>query len=513
MKKLSKNMKKNAESGVALLIAMITLLIITGVAVAMVVASGSEGALNGNYRSSSSAYYAALAGIEEGRGRMLATNPATIAGVGAIPASLTAPMLITSVQYIVNPNTAAGETTGSVMGTYPDNEYAREFGVGPAPLFPPIASTSGQNASNIQGPMYKWVRINPVSEKSLNVDVDGDGSIDPAQTPLYYDSGSTPPTMVVPANLLGVPTPTASQNQVFEVTALAVLPNGSEKLLQYLVAPQTYNLSFNSPLTLAGTVGAFAGASSNPYKVNGTDGSGNPPAVAGCTPNSAPKDAISVSAGTDQTIVQNGIPANRTGNYTGLNSSPDVAVNPMTAAFGSTGSLDQLLTNIKSNADAVVQPYPPPAATFNNDATTYNFGQSGQGYTWPSDMSATNPKTIFVDGSFDLGPNTGYGLLVVTGNFRYQGNSGWKGIILVVGDGTTTFIGNGGGSGSFDGAIFVATTRDANGNQLPNYGTVNFDITGGGGNGIYYNSCWIKQANQPPTYKVLSFKEIQYRDN
>jgi Tfp pilus assembly protein PilX len=512
MKKLSKNMKRNAESGVALLIAMIALLLISGVAVAMIVASGSEGALNGNYRSSSSAYYAALAGIEEGRGRMLATSPTTIAGVGAIPASLTAPMLITSVQYIVNPNTAAGETTGTVMATYPDNEYVQEFGVAPVAAFPAIASTSSQNAANMQGPMYKWVRINPVSEKSMgNVDVNGDGIID-ALTPLYYDSGSTPPTMVVPVNALGVPSPSASQNQVFEVTALAVLPNGSEKLLQYLVAPQTYNFSFNSPLTLAGSVGAFAGATSNPYQVNGNDGSGNPPAVAGCTPNTGAKDAISVSAGTDQTVVQNGIPNNRRGNYTGLNSSPDVAVNPMGGSFGSTASLDQLLTNVKANADAVLQPYPPPAATFNNDGTVYNFGQSGTGYTWPTDMSPTNPKTIYVDGSFDLGPNTGYGLLVVTGNFRYQGNSGWKGIILVVGDGTTTFLGNGGGNGSFDGAIYVATTRDANGNQLANFGTVNFDITGGGGNGIYYNSCWIKQANQPPTYKVLSFKEIQYTD-
>jgi hypothetical protein len=114
-----------------------------------------------------------------------------------------------------------------------------------------------------------------------------------------------------------------------------------------------------------------------------------------------------------------------------------------------------------------------------------------------------------VDGSFDLGPNTGYGLLVVTGNFHYQGNSGWKGIILVVGDGTTTFDGNGGGNGEFDGAVFVATTRDSSGNQLANMGSVNFDISGGGGNGIYYNSCWIKQVNQPPTYKVLSFREIQ----
>src|SRR2546429_4963475 len=79
--------------------------------------------------------------------------------------------------------------------------------------------------------------------------------------------------------------------------------------------------------------------------------------------------------------------------------------------------------------------------------------------------------------------------------------------ILVVGDGTTTFLGNGGGNGEFDGAIFAATTRDANGNQLPNFGSVNFDINGGGGKGMYYNNCWINRVEQPPSYQIPSFQE------
>jgi hypothetical protein len=126
-------------------------------------------------------------------------------------------------------------------------------------------------------------------------------------------------------------------------------------------------------------------------------------------------------------------------------------------------------------------------------------------------MSATNPMTIVVNGNFSMTGNfTGYGLLVVTGNFSYSGTTGWKGIILVIGDGTTTFLGNGGGNNEFDGAIYTATIKDAQGNLLPSLGVVNFDINGGGGSGIYYNSCWIKQAQQPPTYRILSFREIPY---
>jgi hypothetical protein len=507
MKNIMKN-RKNKQAGVALVIAMISLLLITGVALAMVMASGMESSLNGNYRSSSSAYYAALAGIEEGRGRMLPTSPNTILGQGSIPANLNTTMPITAVQYIANPNTAAGEATGTILAKYPDNEYAQEFGVAPVAAFGPLPSKAGANAANIPGPMYKWVRINPVSEKSLgNVDVNGDGAID-AVTPLYYDSGPTPATMVVPAHAGGIVTPSSTQNQVFEITALAVLPNGSEKLLQYLIAPQTYNLQFPSALTLAGTVGSFAGASSNPYHTNGVDGSGSPPPVPGCVNNAPPVDAIGVSSASDAAVVSGGIPANRASHYTGAGAStPDVATVSLNSTLATPASLDQLVQNIRNNADAVI-PNPPNPPNVNNSGTTYSFGGPG----WPAGMSASNPQTVYVDGSFDLGPNTGYGLLVVTGNFTYHGNSGWKGIILVIGDGTTTFLGNGGGNGEFDGTIFVATTRSATGAQLPALGQVNFDITGGGGNGVYYNSCWIKQVQQPPTYKVLSFKEIQYTD-
>jgi hypothetical protein len=288
-------------------------------------------------------------------------------------------------------------------------------------------------------------------------------------------------------------------------------------MAQYLVTPQTLGLNFTSPLTLAGGVGAFSPASSANYAVNGQDGSGSPPAVPGCVPTATSLPAIGVTdtsgnpQGVNQQLVSNSI-TKRQGNYSGGGLSvPSVTDVTLTSSLQTPTTIDQMVSGIKQTADVVI-PYPPNPQNYNNSGTTYNFGQNGPGYTWPTDMSATNPKVIYVDGSFDLGPNTGYGILVVTGNFHYHGNSGWKGIILVVGDGTTTFDGQGGGNGEFDGAIFVATTRDASGNQLTNFGAVNFDISGGGGNGIYYNTCWINRVQQPPTYKVLSFREIAYND-
>src|SRR6266850_7334977 len=95
--------RSKSQKGVALLVAMITLLLISGVAVAMIVASGAESSINGNYRSSSSAYYASLAGLEEGRGRLLPGNPYTIVGGNGIPAFGNV-MPANQVTYIVNPN-------------------------------------------------------------------------------------------------------------------------------------------------------------------------------------------------------------------------------------------------------------------------------------------------------------------------------------------------------------------------------------------------------------------------
>jgi|SRR5882757_6503687 len=509
MKTSNRIHKNRSESGIALLIAIFVLLLISAVAISLVVSAGTESSLAGNYRNTMSASYAAAAGIEEARGRLLPGNPAPLALplVGA-PAYLPANQVV----YITNP--AVGEPAGAaLMAIYPDTEFDTEYNAGSLAAATKTYVNSIWTGANT-GPLYKWVRINAATKQSLNMNVDNTGlAAANAATPLYYDAGLIPAAIIVPPAVGNVPGPVLppTQNQVYEITALAVLPNGSQKRLQYVVAPVTFGLNFQGALTLGGQVGNFTGANSNPYHINGTDGSGSAPAVPGCAIPNPPSvySAIAVTPGLDtgnlsglsnQTYVTNNLP--RPGNYTGTGGSPSVNPLAQTGSLSTPDSLDQLVQTIKQSADAVI-PNPPNAPNINNSATTYNFGGPG----WPAGMSANNPQVVYVDGSFDLGPNTGYGLLVVTGNFHYHGNSGWKGIVLVVGDGTTTFDGQGGGNGEFDGAIFAATTRDANGNQLANFGNVNFDISGGGGNGIYYNSCWINRVQRPPFYQVLSYQE------
>jgi hypothetical protein len=101
----------------------------------------------------------------------------------------------------------------------------------------------------------------------------------------------------------------------------------------------------------------------------------------------------------------------------------------------------------------------------------------------------------------------GYGILVVTGKFTASGTVGWRGIVLVVGQGEMEV--SGGGNESYDGAVILAKTRDAAGNILPTMGPTILDWAGGGGNGVHYDSCHINNSNNNYSFRILSFREVR----
>src|SRR5574340_308488 len=105
--KVRKTGKKN-ERGVALLISIFVLMLISVVAVALIVTAGSETSLASNYRGSTSAYYAGLAGLEEVRGRLVPRSPNyfDITAPNFVPVPQTA-MPVDQVRYVLNP--APGE--------------------------------------------------------------------------------------------------------------------------------------------------------------------------------------------------------------------------------------------------------------------------------------------------------------------------------------------------------------------------------------------------------------------
>src|SRR5260370_33104897 len=215
--------------------------------------------------------------------------------------------------------------------------------------------------------------MNGVTEQSLKLDVvTYDGRVDDA-TPIYYD---------------GTLNNNHSGHQVLEVTALAVLPDGSQKLVQYLVAPVPIALPpFLAALSLSGGPGYdpvfHAPASNNVYAVKGDDYdcNGNPSGL-------PPKAAIDIygdysgsSFGNAVTDAITGIPSGDRPNYTGQGGAPDVE--PFQKSQ-TPSQLDSIVQTIVQSADVILPS-----------------GSTGSALT-PLGMTSSNPLTVVVNGNLDI---------------------------------------------------------------------------------------------------------------
>ena len=491
---------RQTERGIALLISIFVLLLISVVAIALIVSSGTESALAGNYRSSTGVYYAALAGLEEARGRLAVRTPNSFKTTtsGFLPAP-GLPFAIGIPIYVINPAGAETVAPWDPGSTYPDTEYQTEFASSPpnpSPSALSIWNTGPLNTLPVPVPLYKWVRINAVSEKSLNVDVDSIGGAN-STTPLYYDGAHFSNN-------------SAAGPQVLEITSYAVLPNGSQKLLQYLTTRSDLDLSFPSALTLVGGVNTFNSSMNSDFFVNGLDqqhGGTCPPAAA-----EGAKPAIGATGLTARNAVLAGIPPYATSptnvyRYDHYISTSPQPTNPsvgdisgtLIPAFQTVNSLDgpqgfvQIVTGL---ADQVVT----------GPATNGNLADLGTPTRSVTTVIRGDPPN---GGDLTLTGNlSGYGLLVVTGNLTLGGDVSWHGVSMGVGQGSVTVPSY--GYGTIDGAILVAQTRDTNYSLRSSLGSITFDIPNPnyGNSGIFYNSCWVQAVMPPATYKILSFHEI-----
>lgn len=108
----------------------------------------------------------------------------------------------------------------------------------------------------------------------------------------------------------------------------------------------------------------------------------------------------------------------------------------------------------------------------------------------PTVANMSNPKQItFVDGDVDLGAgNQGAGILVVTGKLTTHGNTSFKGLILVLGEGSVER--SGGGNGTIAGGIIVARfDKTSGGFKRPTFTT-----NGGGNSLVQYDSKAVAEA-------------------
>jgi hypothetical protein len=509
MSKATKLGVRRTEAGIALLISIFILLLISVVAIALIVSAGTESALAGNYRSSTGVYYAALAGVEEVRSRLGTKSPDSFKNTdpGFLPPPGT-PLAVCSVHYVLNSLGTESVTPWVAGSTYTDNEYGTEFASSSCtmPSSPPTASSmwnrSPLNTLPFPGPLYKWVRINAVSEQSLNLDVSPYDGSKSSTTPIYYDGANLNDRNI--------------GNQVLEITALAVLPNGSQKLVQYLTAPVPINLTFNAALTLDGYDVQFSAPTSSNFWVRGDDNY----SVGSCNPGPSTVAAVGYTSNSpdpSQNNILSGIPSgpppfgnpDRRNHYTNGNPmlNPYVSLIGVQTNMQTVGGLNSLVQDISQAADTIISPLPVDPTTGLGTATFNDL---------PAAMSYSNPMTIVVNGNLSLAgwqANTGYGLLLVTGDFTWDPDSTWKGIVLVIGTGRMTS--SHGTDGEIDGAVFLAKTVNTSVSPyaaLPPSsppGSASFvPLTDQNPAGIRYSTCWIKAAMPMANYKILAFHEI-----
>ena len=240
------NCRNENEKGVALLLSILALLLLTGVAVAMMYMSSTDAVINSNFKAEETEYFAARAGVEEIRDRMIP---------GAAPYSINAflPTQLPangnqSVVYILQNGVTMANVTGGTPATNPtfDDQLCHDFSFGgtlqqqPANIrcnALPGGAAWYNNPGGAQGLSaapyaldWKWTRVTLKSNNSTAYPVD---STQPGLTTQVCWDGNKEVLLAGAATCKTMATPS---NPVYLVTALAVNQNGARRLVQQELA-------------------------------------------------------------------------------------------------------------------------------------------------------------------------------------------------------------------------------------------------------------------------------------
>ena len=177
---------RESERGVAMLITMFALLLLTVIGLGMLVSASTESMINSNFRDKQTATFAAMAGLQEARDRIqpatLHINPPT--GMPILTAG--------NVIYIINPRSGETIQPWNAGNRFRDTELCQLniLGLTGTPGVPcttlPIVNTwytvydNSQTSAapwNFADPLdYKWVRITLKSNNMTPVTANGDGT-------------------------------------------------------------------------------------------------------------------------------------------------------------------------------------------------------------------------------------------------------------------------------------------------------------------------------------------------
>jgi len=444
------------ERGVAMVIALLAIGVITAVGFALMLSSATETLIHRDFRGSGVAFYASRGGLEEARGRM---GPA--AGVNRIPPP---PDVNTGIYILLNntidPRAGCAYNGGNCADPDPPRNFSFQQSL-QDPLSP---------ANPAQVP-YAWVKITLATQEVL-----GRNLVNPAQPPPL---ATVDPTQVYfdGRNLFLCAVPPCEGSPVFIYTAMAIEPGGSRHIVRE-VGSYANTPGLPAALTLDGPNPSFRGGTSARYGISGIDQGAQ----------SDDEAAIGVIDNSDIGTVESGAP--RPGNYPGSGSAspPPADVQNVSGSldplYQDCDGLDLLVANLRLAADHVY---------------------TGTTAGLPDPGSTGSPVTNVVDGDLTLsGTFSGAGILVVTGNLYISGDPSFDGIIYVVGSGSMTISGS--GNGVFRGGIFIANTEPSC-STSGTLGSPQFAINGGGNSGIRYNTDFTEPPGGNLPIRIL---ELNY---
>ena len=484
---LRRTKSKASERGVALIVALLTLLLISAVLMGMIVASNSETSISTNFRDEQVAFFAARAAIEEIRDRMRPSATNTLSTTAYFTAATTPlPGAVNGVLYVTNPTGGETVTPWLTTGTnYPDDEICKEVtcvaGVPAGAWYVPAQSASATYAATPVLP-WKWVRVMIKPNKSdtgavrvTSVDGQTNGN-------RVCFNGSNEHTTALTS---------CPDKPVYELTSLAVTKAGTRRIIQYEISQTTFP-TIPGAMVFDGPTPVYGAPNSNAFGVDGTDVAQGPNAGAGC-PAPVNQPAVGGYDAASVTTLVADIP--KPAKYTsGATATP--AVSNVNGALGTLATVDGLTALVSSITASAA-----PANIYGNNPSIVNMGTNA------------NPVINVVNGDLSMGPSTGAGILLVTGNLTLSGNPSYNGIILVIGKGT--FTKNGGGNGTLNGALIVANLNDASGNPIPlgsNHapGIPTMNWNGGGNFTGQYDSCWINYMSQALPFRTITDRELIY---
>ena len=488
---------RRSERGVALIICLFALMLLSGIGLGMMYMADTESSINRNYRDAQQAYFAATAGLQEVRERLmigsgdpLPSPPTTLPANG--PTS-------TGVVYVINWTSSipkANILPWDPNNPYFDNEFCHEnFGpvgsplvTNPGPSSPctglgsfavptGVYYTHPDSLSPFTGSdanlAYRWVRVtlksnqtavpNPLGTPVTGFYVNAGGaSGSPNNVPICW-SGTAELPMPAGYGTCDVDPPpdgVTYLKSVYVLTSLAITQNGSRRMTQMEVAndpPFLTNaaLDTNDFVTVSGssvTVDGFDNC-----KCSCTTGTGSHPPT--CT------DRITHAACTGSTYA---IFSSQTVSTSG---NPALVSGVTTCAPGDTGCTNPSVAYNQPfpyDVPALIAKYSSLPSTVNTTGPPYNIScTSGTPYqncgqinagsfgTAPTGFPSFDPnspagvvyQTTYVPGSFDIQAHTsGAGVLIVDGDLTIHGGLNFYGLIIV--RGVLTFSGSGTGQSS-----------------------------------------------------------------